>query len=809
MQTWGVPPLVDVPPELRTLVDGHPLVARLLAQRGILDKKRATAFLDPQAYRPALAHELPGVEFACAIIRQTIANGEAVRIWGDFDVDGQTSTALLYEALGAAGAHVSWALPVRKEGHGLNERAIREASADGIKLLITCDTGISDADLVAKANQLGLRIIITDHHDLPPRLPDALSIVNPKLLPVEHPVYQLSGAGVAFYLARGLLEGTPQADKLEDLVDLVALGLVADVAYQVDDVRYLIQCGIQALRCTRRVGLQALLQTAGVDPGHLGEDEIGFQLAPRLNAAGRLADAALAINLLLTQDEQEARALSGQLEALNRERQALTEAAYNAVEHRLQREPELSRQPILVVDGRDWEEGILGLVASALVQRYQRPALVISCRAGELCIGSARSVAGIDIHQAIASQQPVLVNQGGHPMAAGFTLQPENLDNFKRGIVEWAHGNGQVTAAEELLPIDALLPWTEITKQLAQEVTRLAPFGAGNPKPVLSTQGAIFLRSEDLSRRQATPHRRIFCVDSTGRQLAFTWFNAGSEEQPSPGQALDLAFTIQLSYWKAQERLSLELVAWRSHVQVSEPETASLIEGIELLAWRNLPDQATALRQLRAEYAGSLLVWAEGVSPVLEDTYTRVQLVSSPTPVTCLAVATAPPGPEVFTKVLLQLKPQVLVLLPPLPTRIYSAREFITTIAGMVRSALEDPVRQGRLDIERMAAYIGARTEAVAAVLRGLEANQVFALTERDGSLHALTTSEAVPDMEDDENNLTEQQKMEARQRTDEQARAALLYQLREMHAYRQAYRQVAARALFGIDEVELKEGRR
>ncbi|MCE5258404.1 MAG: single-stranded-DNA-specific exonuclease RecJ [Chloroflexi bacterium] len=793
MRVWSTPPSIPVSSELRTAVGGHPLIARLLAQRGITEPQRAQAFLDPAQYHPADARALPGLEAASEFIRQAIAKGEPIRVWGDFDVDGQSATALLLEALGAAGALVSYDLPARKEGHGLNMRAIRQATDDGIRLMITCDTGTSDVDLVNQANKLGLGIIITDHHDLPDILPPALYIVNPKLLPQEHPSYQLSGAGVAYYLARGLLENTPAAGKLNGLLELAVLGLVADVAYQVDDVRYLIQLGMQALRQTQRPGLRALYAAAEVDAVHLSEDDIGFKIAPRLNAAGRLADASLALRLLLTQDAQEALALAEQLEMLNRDRQALTEATVNAAEHRLQQDSELLRQSVLVIDGDSWEEGILGLAASALVQRYNRPSIVIS-HLGARSVGSARSVAGIDIHQAIASQQHLLEREGGHPMAAGFSLKRENLSQFRQGVVEWVSSQARVEQLGKALNIEAQIPWLDLSLPLAEQVGRLAPFGAGNPKPVLSTNAAMFLRSEDISRRQITPHRRLYCADETGRQLAFTWFNSATETMPEPGQILDLAFTIQSSYWSQKARLNLEVVDWRSHVRDAEVGAESITAGFELVDWRQAGNREQLLAKVRADYGDNGVVWAEGIRGSPDAAYTRCQLYALSTHPIALAVLTPPPSPETFQQVLNELKPQVLILLPPLEPANLSAQEFIATVAGMVRAALEDNKRQGVLDIERMAARLGARTEAVVAALRGLEASRVFDLVEENASLRAQAIADNIP--YGAEENSDEQPDTVFLKRASEQARDALLYQLRETRAYRSAYREMSAQAL-------------
>ncbi|MHB1356067.1 MAG: single-stranded-DNA-specific exonuclease RecJ [Anaerolineae bacterium] len=793
MRDWTNPPNVTVPAELREAVGGHPLVARLLAQRGLSDPRSALAFLEPEHYQPAPVEALPGLVEAVDLIRRTIKDGNKIRVWGDFDADGQTSTAVLYQALKMAEALVDYDLPSRHEGHGLNQRAITEAIADGIILLITCDTGISDDALVAQAVAAGLLMIITDHHDLPEILPSAHSIINPKMLPALHPLHELSGVGVAYCVARGMLEGTSAAPSISALMDLVAIGLVADVAYQIDDVRYLVQKGLCVLRATTRPGLRALITLAQLDPTHLTEDDIGFQLAPRLNAAGRLSDAALAVRLLLTTDADEGSQLAEQLEALNRDRQARTDATKSAAEQRLQQEPELARQPVLVVDGENWEAGVLGLVASSLVQRYQRPAIVISHTAGQNSVGSARSVPGVDIHQAIASQRTYLAGEGGHPMAAGFSLPRENLLPFRHGLIDWLQRQPTPPVEVETLTPDAAVPWQEVTLSLANELRRLSPFGSGNPKPILATANGILLRIEDVSRRTTTAHRRIICNDASGHQLRFIWFNAVDEQLPEPGEQIDLAFHIDIGYWKRKADLRLELVSWRSAFKESVVASERLVTGREVIDWRQEVEVEPLLSRLQAEYGTGLVVWAEGVEPKPAGALSSVELVAIQA--YALAILTAPTSPALLLRVVEQLNPQVLILLPPLTVVELSPQAFVARVLGMVRASLSDVRRNGGLDLERMAARIGARAEAVIAALRGLEASGAFSLQEEDGQLRAVgcdqsqqTGTENQPEDVSD-GDADQQQALE-------QARQALLYQLRETRAYRAAYREVDVRAL-------------
>ncbi len=789
--TWQLAPQTDVPPALREAVGGHPLVARLLAQRGHADRDQARAFLDPFSYVPASPYELPGMAEAIDLLRGAISRGERVRIWGDFDADGQTATAILYEALTAAGANaprsagaqVDYQLPHRQEGHGLHMRAIDDALRDGVSTLITCDTGIGDVEIVARGVAQGLVVIITDHHDLPETMPSAHAVIDPKMLSPEHPLRELTGVGVAYMVARALLEGSHQACRLDDMLDLVALGLVADVATQVGDTRYLIQRGLIALRQTKRLGLRALVREATLDPAHLGELDIGFQLGPRLNAAGRLADASLAVDLLLTRDPETAQRLAQELEVLNRDRQALTEAVHDHVREILRLRPDILDHPAIIIEGRGWTHGMLGLVAGKVAREHNRPAMLILHQDGSPSTGSARSVKGVDIHQAIASQRKYLLREGGHPMAAGFTIEPGKVADFKRGLCSWLEREAPSPEAAPALMVEADVPWEEVNLSLAREVTRLAPFGSGNPRPVLMTGGGTLVRVEDVSRRRETPHRHLHLDDDSARRLRFTWFNAG--ELPSAGERLDLAFHLEVNHWRGQERLRLELVDWRPAAAPDRQTMLRLVAGREVVDWRAETDTEALLETLRAQYGQALAIWGEGLPTPVPDALTRRELLAHRA--TALAILTPPPGPGALRWVLAQVRPQVLCLLPPRQVPDPQPRAFLTMVAGMLRVAMR--AHGGQADTMRMAARIGARQAAVVAALRWLEAKGKIVLRYEADGLRAYLREDAPPEPEWPEDELeSDVEHAAGGQRAEQQAANAVIYLLRETRAYRRAY---------------------
>jgi single-stranded-DNA-specific exonuclease len=797
---WLDLPMVDVPAALREAVGGHPVVARILALRGFLDPGAAAAFLNPELYTPISPWDIPGMEGVVALLRGAIARGEALRVWGDFDADGQTSTAVLVEALTVAGARVDYQLPSRDEGHGLHRRAVDQAMRDGVSLLMTCDTGIGEDDAIRYGVSSGLTMVITDHHDLPTVLPPAQAIVNPKVLPSGHALHELSGVGVAYMVARALLEPQHSAaregaagrmDALAAMLDLVALGLVADVSREVGDVHYLVQRGLETLRHTTRPGLQALMQAAALDPASLDEQDIGFKLGPRLNAAGRLANSEMAVCLLLTRDPVEAQQLAEQLEALNRDRQARTEAVQAMVDGGLSRNPDLLRQPAIIIDGEDWETGVLGLVAGELAKRYDRPAILIGHRAGEDSVGSARSVEGIDVHEAIASQRGLLIREGGHPMAAGFALARENVSAFRRGVLQFLAQAGPVRPALPPLAVDAEIPWEEVDLTLAQQLARLAPYGPGNPRPVLVLRGGTLLRVEDVSRVRETAHRRLYLDSDVGRQLRFTWFNAGI--LPVPGDRLDLAFHLSLDRWHGQERAQAELVDWRPAEETLQKDVATLIAGREVVDWRQEPDLQSCLARLRERYGPKAALWAEwgDGTPAVPGVGTRYDLSGKRASI--LAVVTAPPGPDELRWVLTEVQPQVIYLLPPVAVEEPTVPAFLERVAGMLRVALR--AHEGWVDAVRMSARIGSRRATVVAALRWLEALGKVVLRYERGGLRAYEPNRQPPELELTTNQHDEEEGQRANRQS--QAQQVVRSLLEETKAYRRAYAEQPLSALF------------
>ncbi|HEY9528242.1 MAG TPA: DHH family phosphoesterase, partial [Anaerolineales bacterium] len=382
MTRWIDPPPVEIPASFADL-NLPPLIAQTLVRRGIITPESARIFLHPDSLPSA---PFPGIEPAVARIREAIRREERICVWGDFDVDGQTSTTVLVQTLRALGADLVYYIPIRgKESHGVHIETLQPILDNNVKLLVTCDTGITAYDAIDYANARGVDVVVTDHHDLGPTLPNAKAIVNPKLLGEDHILANLAGVGVAYKLAEALIRSndfsrlkTATEVATTELLDLVALGLIADVALLKGETRSLVQRGIQVLRNTGRIGLRTMAELSGTSLESLTEETIGFTFAPRLNALGRLDNANPAVELLLSHDPVRARVIATQIEGLNAQRRLLTTQVFEAAETQLHETPELLSEPAILLTNANWPGGVVGIVANKLFERYRKPAILLT-----------------------------------------------------------------------------------------------------------------------------------------------------------------------------------------------------------------------------------------------------------------------------------------------------------------------------------------------------------------------------------------------------------------------------------------------
>ena len=463
-----------------------PLIRHLLWHRGVRTPSEAAAFMDGAAveYDPML---LPDIEPALARLRRAIGEGEMIAIYGDFDVDGVTASTILVEGLRELGGRVTPYLPDRfSEGYGVNIEAIDTLHSQGVSLIVTADCGTSSVAEVAHARKLGVDTIILDHHTIPPELPDAVALVNPKRSENRYPEAELASGGLAYKVMAALYGAMGREWDGERYIDLVALSTVCDVAPLQNENRTLVRRGIAALERTQRPGLRALLETSGLTGGCLDTDSIGYTLGPRLNAAGRLAHARLALDLLLEPDPESAMKQALELSRLNGERQQATTSAMDLARELLSNED--ADAPLIFIGHPEIPSGIVGLVAGRLAEAYYRPAVVYQ-REGTTSRASCRSIPEFDITGALRTVPELMVRFGGHFAAAGFTVENEKLPALKEALVEHAK---QELAGVELAPvidIDAAVPLHRINGELIAMLSRLGPFGCANPEPTFLSRG--------------------------------------------------------------------------------------------------------------------------------------------------------------------------------------------------------------------------------------------------------------------------------------------------------------------------------
>ncbi len=478
---WRAPADFEPSADLLVITDHSPLLAKILLKRGIDSPDKARSFLFPEHYSQTSPHDLPDMDKAIARINQAIASNEQITIYGDYDVDGVTATSLMLTALQRLSAKVGYYIPNRAtEGYGLNLKAVSIlASKQKTKLLISCDCGVSNFAEINFAKSLGVDTIVLDHHALPELLPPAKAIVHPKLLNSEHPLFHLPGVGVAYKVAEGLFINHGIPEESEAFLDYVTLGMIADLVPLVSENRYLVQIGLPKLIKSSRPGIQALLSQVQQSEG---TDIVGFGLAPRINAVGRLADAQVAVELLTTDDKRIAHQLSNQLQNENTKRQEICEQVLSEAEQSINNIKELSQQKAIAIYKEGWHHGVVGIVASRLVEKYHRPVFIAELDAKENAIkGSARGVEGVDLCEVLRANTHLLNKWGGHKMAAGFSLSADKGEAFCASIMSTCNRLMSNINSAPVLHLDLILQDMDFDLfASAQSINKLAPFGMEN-----------------------------------------------------------------------------------------------------------------------------------------------------------------------------------------------------------------------------------------------------------------------------------------------------------------------------------------
>ncbi len=545
-----------------------PVTARLIRNRNVIGRESINRYLNGEIealYDPML---LPDMEKALLLLKQKIEEGKPIRIVGDYDIDGICSTYLLYCALCRAGARVDYEIPDRiKDGYGINTSIIQAAAEDGIDTILTCDNGISAIDQAKLAADLGMTMIITDHHDIRQDesgndlLPAAFAIVNPKRRDSIYPYPEICGGMVAYKMVKGLYQlfSVPETE-WEDLIEFAALATVGDVMKLQDENRIVVKEGLKHIARTQNIGLRKLMEKNNLNPARITAYHIGFVIGPCLNASGRLETAKLALSLLLSEDEGEADELAGKLKELNDIRKEMTaknvELAADIVER------EYADDWVLVVFLPECHESLAGIVAGRLRERFYKPALVLT-QGEESVKGSGRSIESYHMFEALVEAQDLLLKFGGHPMAAGLSLVKENIEAFRRRLNEAAHKKLTPEDFIEKIWIDVPLPLEYITEPLIKEVSLLEPFGQGNEKPQFA-QRNLFIRSV----RVAGKNRNVVMlslVTESGFMMEARWFGEGDKFMEEMGSCrhIDVIYYPEINEYNGRRTMQIILREYR------------------------------------------------------------------------------------------------------------------------------------------------------------------------------------------------------------------------------------------------------
>ncbi len=550
---WSLP---DPVPDFSFTLADSPLLCEIAARRGLTSADSMSAFLSPSLDELADPFLLPDMNLAVQRIRTSFAADHGIAIFGDYDVDGVTSTATLKRALDRLGARSTTYLPHReRDGYGLNTGAIDRMVTDGASLLVALDCGTSDQVELDYARSRGLETVVVDHHHVGAAELPGTAFVSPQRAESHYPFRDLAAVGVTYHLVRALIGN----DGAKEFLPLVALGTIADVVPLVGENRALASIGLEHFAQHAIVGLETLALSSGLDPRHITSRHCGFVLGPRINAAGRMAEPDIALELLLTNDQSRAEVLASELGRLNTERQRAVQEMLDVADEMTAKTGETA--PLLLVGGSDWGAGLVGLVAGRLAERYNRPSLAFSV-GSDLSRGSARSIEGFNMVEALVACQDLLVEYGGHSQAAGLTIQTMNLVELEARLIELtSRAFGGVPPAPTLT-IDAEISGRELNVETARLLASLEPFGQGNPAPRLLIR-SVMVRAP--KRTRSGKHLQFQVETAGGSTARAIYFNGGEEIAAFLSRdPLDLVFELKLDSWNGRSQVALEVVDYRS-----------------------------------------------------------------------------------------------------------------------------------------------------------------------------------------------------------------------------------------------------
>ncbi len=711
------------------------LVAEMLARRGFEDVHEVREFLYPSREMLLGKIALPEIEIAADRLLEARNTKEKVVIWGDFDADGQTSTALLYDAFVELGINVDWYVPNRfGEGHGLNEEGLSGLAKEGASLIVTCDCGSVDVEQVAFGKSIGLEFIITDHHILSEVRPDALALVNPQCVDADHPSNVLCGVGVAYKLVCLMFEkeGRPEP---EEYLDLVALGTIADVAALTGENRFLVIEGLDRMKSDPRPGIKALMMLAKVQNSPVPDTEgVGFFIAPRLNAVGRLAHAKLGVELLITKTQAEAEAMIGEFERYNQQRKSISADLEIEVEQSISMLGDFENVRSFVLCGENWHAGVTGIVAGRIAERYQRPTALVSIGEDNIGRASARSVEGVHLEKAIMANSDLLLGGGGHAAAAGFHLAIENIEAFTKGLEHQVKQQLDGRIPKPFILIEDWIEIGDINPQWLSNVFKLAPFGQANPSPVWGAKEVRLMNPIPFGKEK--DHTRFQVVGQDGSSIEAIWWRTTVSEFPN--YPLDVAFKVEPDLYRGGMTPKMVVRALRASGSKKEIPAEEFLPDFH--DYRLSDKRDSILKELKARLGENLEIWNEG-EVLVEHGRSRKELRGEKH----LAIWSSPPNSDVARRVIREHRPPHIYVLTPGLNSKWDVKEALLLTRLFLAKVV---TKEGELNIEGLAEKSGLTIDLVKSLLLDLRDSGQITWTEEKGRIFIskpeIKTSDAI-----------------------------------------------------------------
>lgn len=705
----------EIPAQYLEVVGGSDILAGMLINRGV-SVEELEGFLDWQEYKPTNPEELPNMAQAVEIIKNVIEKGHRICVYGDYDVDGVTSTVLLVSVLRLLNADVIYKVPDRfKEGYGLNEQVIKEMPNKNVKLILTCDCGISNDQEISLARELGMEVVVTDHHHLPEELPDADAIVTPQMLPSDHRAKHVPGVGAAYFVAKALMATYGREEEVEQFIDLVALGAVADVVPLRGENRYFVQRGLAEICQLQRPGILALLDVANIVAENITEEDFGFKIAPCINAAGRMETAEYAVELLLSTEMITAQKWASTLNELNKQRKQRGKEMLQQAESMLPNENPGS----IVLFHPQWHQGIIGITAGRLCEKYNVPVILMTLKEdGETVVGSARSVDGVHILNQLKKCGQHLSGYGGHAGAAGLSLRRDKLTLFMKVCERVLTDSAASISEDQSVQYDLQLPLGEVDINLYHQLRYLAPFGEGWPKPLFYCSEVSVVSARPTTSPE---HLRLVLRHGQKTTLAMYFWGAGCEVYQG-----DLLYYININRWNNKEELQLlvdSLIATPRRLSTEIEDQKKLQQVFDYRGWHELGDNIPQFT--------NALYYMEGFPLKSFDKQTSDRY--SITTVENLVLFTCPPSSGVLREMIAVSEAENLVLAYSQITSVSvedCIKQVMTHLVHVYRN------KGGKTSVYEMARITGQTELLMMEIIRVLQKNNLLRVqTKEQGNL--------------------------------------------------------------------------